>query len=309
MFAFIPIPIGRKYTSSVTGSTLQPCVCEQCGKEYYYVVQRTAQSEKTSYLWLNNDGASASAQNEAQEGIEKILENAVDPVACPECGWYQAKMVRILKARKLLVLLLWIPIAFVIFFASLFGSSIVIYVSIGLGVIISFWGILFMVVTRPNRHHRGQGYRDVDKAFSSRGISKMGLEAREEINDANFTVKISEALQKSLCLIAAIDGKILDEEVILVQKIIKQVTNTDVSAIELRKIESNLDEEKAIVISLLSQLGYVIDIKGKEMFIKTCLMVAISDNNLDEKEIELLDIISLSLRMRPQQLQRLLRSF
>jgi hypothetical protein len=58
---------------------------------------------------LNNKGAQRQAAERARRSLEKRLRRGVDPVACPDCGWYQAQMVRELR-RRVLRPLIWVGI-------------------------------------------------------------------------------------------------------------------------------------------------------------------------------------------------------
>jgi hypothetical protein len=95
----IPIPYAIDYTAVASGQAIKLVGCEQCGAEYVYQVMRTATGEGTSFLFLNNEGASKLASSRAESRIQEVLERCVDLVPCPTCGWYQRDMVP--KARRL----------------------------------------------------------------------------------------------------------------------------------------------------------------------------------------------------------------
>jgi hypothetical protein len=96
----IPIPIGKKYTATVTGSVMKGVVCEQCKLEYVYTLTRQAQGEGTSLLGLNDGGAERRASDAANTVLKKILDRAQDPVPCPGCGWYQESMIAIVRRAR-----------------------------------------------------------------------------------------------------------------------------------------------------------------------------------------------------------------
>jgi hypothetical protein len=96
----IPVPIGKKYTATVTGSMMKAVVCEQCRLEYVYRLTRQAQGEGTSLLGLNDGGAERRAMDAANIVLKKILDRAQDPVPCPGCGWYQEAMIAIVRRTR-----------------------------------------------------------------------------------------------------------------------------------------------------------------------------------------------------------------
>ena len=96
----IPIPYALDYTATVSGQIPKFVTCEKCTMEYVYLMQRSAQGEGTSFLFLNNAGAQDRAQAEAEAALFRKLQKSCDLVPCPSCGWYQNDMV--LRSRKLL---------------------------------------------------------------------------------------------------------------------------------------------------------------------------------------------------------------
>jgi hypothetical protein len=96
----IRIPTGIDYTAQVTGSTLKVVQCEKCQANYAYVMTRTSTGHGRSILFLDNAGAQDRARQRAEDNLNYRLENACDPVPCPDCGWFQEEMLP--KARKTL---------------------------------------------------------------------------------------------------------------------------------------------------------------------------------------------------------------
>jgi hypothetical protein len=79
-----------KYLATVRGTALKLVTCEQCKTEYVYRLERSASHESQH---------EERALSVAQQELSKALTEAVDPVPCPSCGWYQADMV--VEARRL----------------------------------------------------------------------------------------------------------------------------------------------------------------------------------------------------------------
>jgi len=94
----IPIPYGMDYTSTMAGLVVKLVHCESCQAEYVYQLERTARGSGTSFLFLDNEGASARASAQAEQELRQKLEQGVDLVPCPVCGWYQRHMIP--KAKR-----------------------------------------------------------------------------------------------------------------------------------------------------------------------------------------------------------------
>lgn len=95
----IPVPVGQTYTATVSGRGLKLVCCEHCACEYVYGLERNVSGHASSLLWLDNEGAKKRAEDSASTSVKRTLRAAVDPVACPKCGWFQGNMVPLLKRR------------------------------------------------------------------------------------------------------------------------------------------------------------------------------------------------------------------
>jgi len=95
----IPIPVGQKYTATMSATVPKLVKCEQCSTDYVYHLKRKAVGEGTSLLFLNNKGAKGSAQAEARKRLLKVLARSCEPVPCPACGHVQEHMIP--RARQL----------------------------------------------------------------------------------------------------------------------------------------------------------------------------------------------------------------
>ena len=84
---------------TLQGQTLKSVTCEQCQAEYVYSLQREASGEGTSWLFLDDEGASERAERRARAAMDKALREECDAVPCPACGWYQAPMQTMLRAQ------------------------------------------------------------------------------------------------------------------------------------------------------------------------------------------------------------------
>src|ERR1041385_336807 len=96
----IPIPVGRRYSSNVSGWVWRPVHCEHCGCEFAYKMQIVGVGRSSSPLYLNNAGAKASASSAAQANFYDKLQRAFIAVECPQCGSLQRNMIGQLKGNR-----------------------------------------------------------------------------------------------------------------------------------------------------------------------------------------------------------------
>ncbi len=194
----IPIPYGRSYTTSMSGAAWRVTPCECCGGEFVYRIERRVQASGFSPLFLDNEGASQRAQTRAQTTLQQRLEKECEPVRCPDCGKYQAGMVRQLKARR--------------FQTLQYGSALVVAIQIMIAVFAYFldngrfanimqclappWGVIWMTAAvvlglttlLRSRHDPNSTSRRLDRAiptglagpFRRIEFERMVAKAREE---------------------------------------------------------------------------------------------------------------------------------
>lgn len=124
----VPIPFGTRHTAVVEGSIDRLVVCEQCGIEYVFMVEGTAEAASTALLFSDESTARAVACQNAEQALVVQLRNAVEPVPCPSCGHYQAAMVTRMKSNHLnwmyqLGIFVWILVP-VLLLVALFGTMV-----------------------------------------------------------------------------------------------------------------------------------------------------------------------------------------
>ena len=115
----IPIPLGEKVTATVTAQAVRDVTCEKCGCAYVYVVRATATGGGENLLFLNESRARSRARSQANVRVRDQLRQLYRPVWCPDCGNYQAHMVKLLKRRRIIQLaciaaapLLWVVLKY-----------------------------------------------------------------------------------------------------------------------------------------------------------------------------------------------------
>jgi len=127
----IPIPIhlliGARHIARVKASSLKVVSCENCKQSYAFLFDVEAQGEALDLLFLDSVASKEWADAQARENLAAKIRNSVTVIPCPQCGFYQADMVRQLKENAwsnpmqivgaIVVLLSFIPLAFDIDYA------------------------------------------------------------------------------------------------------------------------------------------------------------------------------------------------
>lgn len=109
--------VGNTHTASVSAEVVKAVRCEHCGSLYFYEMSREGQATAESPFFLMESSARDSAQRKATKLLRKKLAAGCDPVKCPDCERYQARMVQKLARKKYGWLgnaVLLVPIAFVV---------------------------------------------------------------------------------------------------------------------------------------------------------------------------------------------------
>jgi hypothetical protein len=94
------IYVWRDYKTTISGTVVRRVTCEKCACAYAYELVRAASGAGTSMYLLDNSGAEYRARTRANKKLRRALERGVEPVQCPDCGWFQADMVREAQRRK-----------------------------------------------------------------------------------------------------------------------------------------------------------------------------------------------------------------
>lgn len=174
------IPIGQQSTATVKGRTYKVCCCETCRLEFVYTVERTGVGSGSSLLFLDNAGARNRAGARANQNLEKALQQAVDAVACPQCGWFQAEMIAAEKSKRL-SRCLWVglPLGLILLLFGFAASANFLYIAGWLCLIGGpVAGIVWQLLYQPNSYHAGVGTSHPQHAQTSRAIPRAVFEAR-----------------------------------------------------------------------------------------------------------------------------------
>ena len=96
----VPIPYALTYTTKMRGTVPKLVRCEQCQFEYVYLFKRSVEGSSTSVLFLDNEGAKERSATQAEELLQKELEQGCKVVPCPTCGHIQAHMIPLAQEER-----------------------------------------------------------------------------------------------------------------------------------------------------------------------------------------------------------------
>jgi hypothetical protein len=82
---------GGSTTGTVTGSRAKTVKCEKCQFDYVYMVTCKATGSLSS--------PTGKEHHTVNHTLDVMLDNAIEPIPCPACGWLQSGMIPITKAR------------------------------------------------------------------------------------------------------------------------------------------------------------------------------------------------------------------
>jgi hypothetical protein len=78
---------GERIVSASVGTRLATVVCEVCGREYFYELARVGSGAETAPYYIGRERAERSAQDQAQQDLDRRLAEEAEIVPCPKCGW------------------------------------------------------------------------------------------------------------------------------------------------------------------------------------------------------------------------------
>jgi hypothetical protein len=81
---------GRR--ASAAGSTVVAVRCENCRNKYYYELNRAVRTFESGR---------ERARKAAEHQLRQRLDNDIDPIPCPHCGWFQKEMISLLRSWRL----------------------------------------------------------------------------------------------------------------------------------------------------------------------------------------------------------------
>src|SRR6476646_5729630 len=87
------------FNAATTHAVVRDVRCEKCGCAYRYELIRRGEGMGSAVYGIASGSAQRRAARRAQALLDEHLANGIDPVACPDCGWFQAAMVREFRER------------------------------------------------------------------------------------------------------------------------------------------------------------------------------------------------------------------
>jgi ssDNA-binding Zn-finger/Zn-ribbon topoisomerase 1 len=95
------IPIhAQNFTATATRKRVKNVQCEKCGGTYAYECVRAAKGASSALYGIGAQGAADRAEDRAATRLLRALNDAVDPVPCPDCGLLQGAMVAEMHRRR-----------------------------------------------------------------------------------------------------------------------------------------------------------------------------------------------------------------
>jgi tellurite resistance protein len=290
------IPYGTTYYAKVRGSKLNEVACENCAAVYLYQVERQGKGSGFSLFWLNNRGAQRKASSQAEATLHKALARAVDPVACPGCGWFQTSMCKLLK-RKRMRIALWIglPIALILVLWGLIewaeqaGDATPVLGAAGAvaaGTV--FFGLLWSAMHNPNGGHGGPGSTNPLAASKSRGTTKAEFAAAQAQASQEWEASFHRCLLQSMLHMAAADGSIDDTELEGVRNVFHQVSGDDLPIEVLRTEATEQTIGKDELLDRVKRFSAELSDDAKGLFIRAGIAIAAADDEVSDSEWELL---------------------
>lgn len=170
------VSVGNKYTTTLAGTATKHVTCFYCGCQFVYQMKREASGESTSWLWLNNNGASYRSTEIANNNLNSKLQREIDAISCPDCGKYQDEMVSKLK-RKAWSEVLRVAISFgviggtLILIGSCLSTSLPVSLQSTLLVaIIGFWvwSVAKMAIRAYNLNPNASAYKRKGRKYSEK---------------------------------------------------------------------------------------------------------------------------------------------
>jgi len=81
------------------GHAEKTVLCERCQCNYGYTVYRRGVGQASYSIFGSKSKATEQATRNAAVRLKKLLQNAIEPVPCPGCGWVQSAMLRDMRRR------------------------------------------------------------------------------------------------------------------------------------------------------------------------------------------------------------------
>jgi len=133
------------------------------------------------------------------------------------------------------------------------------------------------------------------------------LDYKPTSNNNEFQSQYEKAMRHSMILMMLADGRIDDEELNTVHKIINKFGHNDITRDELNRLVEEIEYKKEPIQKYLSKITPSLNEHGKEIIIKCGLAVAAADGSIDDTEITLIHEMAKSMEMSSSHVKGILQ--
>ncbi len=120
------IPVGSKHAAWLIARAAKTVHCEKCDIVYAYEVTRHGTGEAFNPLFLAGEAAQKKCEEDAVKDVQRKLDQAIEVVPCPGCGWISEEMwgeARRLHLRRVKFAAIALLCALVIPFFMLYAAT------------------------------------------------------------------------------------------------------------------------------------------------------------------------------------------
>lgn len=128
----------------------------------------------------------------------------------------------------------------------------------------------------------------------------------ERENNADFVPEKQKVIKKLLIMMILADGKVEDSEIHMFHKVYKQMTG-DIVADIYKEIEDVRRENKPPY-QYLKQVSSQLNDQGKADILKSSMMIAAADGDIDPMEISMVENFGKALEMKPAEIRAIIES-
>ncbi len=122
-----------------------------------------------------------------------------------------------------------------------------------------------------------------------------------------FQSQYEKAMRHSMILMMLADGRIDEEELNIVQKIINKFGHNDISREDLNKLVDDVESKQEPLEKYLEKIATSLNEHGKEIILRCGLAVAAADGQIDKSEVELIKKMARIMEMSPSHLKGIMQ--
>lgn len=118
-----------------------------------------------------------------------------------------------------------------------------------------------------------------------------------------FLSQYEKAMKHCMIMIMLADGRIDEEEMLMVQKIINKFGHNDLTLDQLEALVERIEKNPENISTYLKRITPSLNEHGKETIIKCALSVAAADGNIDKSELEVIKKMAVVMEMSSSHLK------